>query len=98
MRSGAGMQNKILEAMSCGLPVVASPLGLGSIRAEPGVELMLADTPEEFISSVDTLLSDSCMAQRISCRARDFVVLNHDWNAIGEAFVDSLQSVCCSEA
>jgi glycosyltransferase involved in cell wall biosynthesis len=98
MRSGTGMQNKVLEAMSCGLPVVASSLGLGSIRAEPGLELMLADTPEEFISSVDALLSDGCMAQRISCRARDFVVLNHDWNAIGEAFVDSLQSVCCSEA
>jgi glycosyltransferase involved in cell wall biosynthesis len=98
MRSGAGMQNKILEAMSCGLPVVVTSLGLGSIQAQSGVELLLADNPEEYVSCVDSLLSDGRLARSVSCRARAFVVLNHDWNAIGQAFVESLQSACVSGA
>jgi lipopolysaccharide/colanic/teichoic acid biosynthesis glycosyltransferase len=40
---GAGIQNKVLEAMACGTPVVASPRGASGLDARAGVELLVAE-------------------------------------------------------
>jgi sugar transferase (PEP-CTERM/EpsH1 system associated) len=77
MRSGSGMQFKILEAMACGLPVVTTTLGLGSIRATPGEELLVADSGEAMASCVVALLRDSARREQLGQRARRFVELHH---------------------
>lgn len=79
MQSGSGMQNKILEAMACGLPVVSTSLGLGSIGATPGKEIIIANTPDAFIKAVVLLLQDDKHAQDIGLNAREYVVNNHSW-------------------
>ena len=38
-----GVQNKVLEAMAMGRPVVASPQAAEGIRAKPGEEIIVAD-------------------------------------------------------
>jgi len=79
MQSGSGMQNKILEAMASGLPVVTTTLGLGSLRADPGKEIILADTPEDFAKAAITLLQDNALAKDIGHNARKFVLDNYSW-------------------
>jgi len=79
MQSGSGMQNKILEAMACGLPVVSTTLGLGSIRATPEREIVIANTPEAFIKAVVLLIQDDKQAQKIGSNAREYVMNNHSW-------------------
>jgi glycosyltransferase involved in cell wall biosynthesis len=56
MQPGSGIQNKILEAMATGLPVVTTSFGLGSIQARGGVELEVADEPSTFVDKVAGLL------------------------------------------
>jgi glycosyltransferase involved in cell wall biosynthesis len=73
------MQFKILEAMSCDLPVVTTTLGLGDIKARPGEEICVADTAEEFSKMVVTLLKSPEMADSIGRKAREFVMHNHSW-------------------
>ena len=93
MLTGAGMQNKILEAMSCGIPVVASSLGIGSIMALNGKELIIADSPTDFVDSVGKLLKDDSFRLAISKNARSFVLSRHSWDLIGRSFVRSLESI-----
>ncbi|BCS51984.1 glycosyltransferase family 4 protein [Geobacter sp. SVR] len=81
MRSGSGMQFKILEAMACGLPVVTTTLGLGDIKARPGEEIFVKDSPEEFADAVILLLSTPELVQKIGEKARRFVVQNHSWES-----------------
>lgn len=48
MRIARGIQNKVLEAMAMGLPVVASMEAAEGIKAKPHVELLVASSPVEF--------------------------------------------------
>ena len=84
MRSGSGIQNKVLEAMACGLPVVASSLALGGIGARAGEQIVVADDAEETAAAVVALLRDRERAESIGERARDYVVREHSWERAGE--------------
>lgn len=83
MKSGSGIQNKILEAMACELPVVATTLGLGSIRARPGFDVVVADRADELTAAVVTLLHDPERRRELGARGRAFVEREHSWQAAG---------------
>jgi len=80
MQSGSGMQFKILEAMACGLPVVATSLGLGAIRATSGTEVLIADDKEMFSKTVINLLRNPNLRATIGGYARSFVETFHTWD------------------
>jgi len=84
MATGSGMQNKLLEAMSCGLPVVTTTLGLGSIQAAPGEEVLIADTDEGFADAVVELLRSPGRAGELGARARACVMHGHSWERAAE--------------
>ena len=65
MQSGSGMQFKILEAMACGIPVVASTLGLGAIKGIPEQSILLADNPDATIKAISAIVLDQQLADRI---------------------------------
>lgn len=58
MRIGAGVQNKILQAMALKVPVVTTSLGLGGIQAKPGLDILVADNPFEFADKVIMLMQN----------------------------------------
>jgi polysaccharide biosynthesis protein PslH len=81
MQSGSGMQNKILEAMSCALPVITTSIGLGSIEAVVGKEILVADTPSEFIETIVRLAQNPDRIAQIGASAQNFVKKHHSWEA-----------------
>jgi glycosyltransferase involved in cell wall biosynthesis len=86
MSYGAGIQNKVLEAMASATPVVASPQAVSALSAVDGEHLLIGDDAESFARQVLRLLEDAELRQRIGNAGRRFVEQNHDWNHIVERF------------
>jgi len=79
---GAGIQNKVLEAMACGTPVVCTERAALALRARDGEHLLVRETPEAFAEAVLGMLSDPEKRERIGKLGRDYVVRMHGWDSI----------------
>jgi polysaccharide biosynthesis protein PslH len=79
MLSGSGIQNKILEALACELPVVTTTIGLGGLGAVPGRDLVVADGEGAFAEAVSGLLADRSRADELGRRGREYVLATHTW-------------------
>jgi sugar transferase (PEP-CTERM/EpsH1 system associated) len=79
LRVGAGLQNKVLEGMSMGLPMVITSVANEGIQAVDKENVLIADSPGHFADRVVTLLHDSSQRIRMGTSARDFVVHNWSW-------------------
>ncbi len=90
MVSGSGMQNKILEAMAVGLPVLTTNMGLGDIAARNNEEIVVADDSSNFVSACLRLLNDKKVRTRLSEGGRDFVQKHHSWTSVNERLKSKL--------
>jgi len=88
MRAGAGTRLKILEAMALGRPVVSTSVGCEGLAVRHGEHLMVADQPADFAGQVIELLANHEQRRRLCQRARRLVEQHHDWNVIGEQFLN----------
>ena len=79
LRIARGTQNKILEAMAMGVPVVASRLAAGGVDAVPGQHLLVADTPGEQCDAILRVLGDVRERARLSQAGRARMLSNHAW-------------------
>lgn len=79
LRIARGIQNKILEAMAMGKPVVATPQAFEGVRATPGRHLLVADGAEATARSIGELLDGQHAG--LGAAARQAVELAYDWSA-----------------
>lgn len=82
LRAGSGTRLKILEAMAMRRPVVSTSIGMEGIKAVPGRDAIIADTPEEFAEGVVRLLEDEKLRKRIGSNGRKLVETKYDWGPI----------------
>lgn len=81
---GAGIQNKALEAMACGTPVVATAQATGALRVSTGQELLVADGAEAFADAVLKLLGDDELRTRLGAAGRRYVETHHSWDTAAQ--------------
>jgi polysaccharide biosynthesis protein PslH len=86
LRLARGIQNKVLEAMAMGRPVVTASTCANAIDARQGNELLVADTAAQFVDAVSRLLHDPAHAQRIGQAGRQRVLSGYSWKAHLDAF------------
>lgn len=77
VRVQAGTQNKILQAMALGVPVVATRDCCAGLAVESGRDLLTADSPEEFVSAIELLLGNDDLRNALVRNARSYVEMNH---------------------
>jgi glycosyltransferase involved in cell wall biosynthesis len=84
--SGSGIKNKVLEAFAMGRPVVATPLAVEGVAAEPGREVVVADGPDAMAEAVAGLLADPARAAAIGSAGRRLVEGRYSWDAAAERY------------
>jgi hypothetical protein len=80
-----GTQNKILESLAMGVPVVASGLACRGVDAEVGRDLLRADGPAETAEQVLGLLDDPDTRARFAANGRRLVERRYSWTATMES-------------
>jgi polysaccharide biosynthesis protein PslH len=77
-----GIQNKILEAMALGTPVVASSHAAAGLLATDEQVLLIADQPSTFAASVLHLLEDEDQWTHLSRNGLAYIATYHNWTLI----------------
>jgi glycosyltransferase involved in cell wall biosynthesis len=102
IRAAAGLQNKLLEYMAMGKPVVATTAANEGIGAVPGRDLVVADTAEAFADAVTGLLADPARAAALGEAGRAFVTASWTWEAhfynLEAAFLAAMQEAAAPGA
>ena len=84
LRFSAGIQNKIIEAMAAGVPVLTTSFGNWGLRAEPDKEIVIRDDPDQFADAVISLLQDPDRAARLGENGRSFVRSRFSWESVAD--------------
>lgn len=85
---GAGVQNKVLEAMACATPAVVSPTALAALGAVPGQDVLVATSPAQFAETTLALLEDASQQHRVGWAGRRFVEAHHHWGKLTRRLED----------
>jgi glycosyltransferase involved in cell wall biosynthesis len=79
IRLGKGFRGKLLEAMSMGIPVLSTRLGAEGLAARERENIMLAETPDEFVQKTLELLRDEQLRHKIGSNGRLLVTEKFSW-------------------
>jgi glycosyltransferase involved in cell wall biosynthesis len=79
LKIARGTQNKILECMSMGIPVVSSPQAARGVQATPEEHLLVGKDHADFAAQVIRLLRDSELRDRMAASAGQQLRTGHSW-------------------
>ncbi len=82
LRIARGIQNKVLEAMAMGLPLVGTTCATQGVEGEAGRDYRVEDDPQRFAEAVLALLDSPAEARALGQRARRFVEAHYDWEVV----------------
>ena len=85
---GAGIQNKVLEALACATPVVTTPQAISALAIQPGRDLLVADNPQAFAATLLNLLDNPQQQRQIGQAGRAYIEDKHHWNNIAARLED----------
>ena len=94
---GAGIQNKILEAMATGTPVVTTCKALPALQAQPGNDLFASDDPDEFARAVLQLIASRDLQQEVGNSGVRYVRAFHSWSSIASQLARIYQKILDSD-
>lgn len=90
--SGTGMRVKLLEALSMGMAVVATPLAAQGFHSRRGQAMLTAGTAEAFAERAVELLRNPELRSSLGASARQMIQEQYDWNVIGRQFLDLVEA------
>jgi len=91
--SGSGIRIKIIESMSLGKAVISTSIGAEGINCTNGKNILIADTPDEFVNAIELLYSNPAKTKKIGENARNLIAEQHDSAKIIDSLVQFYQRI-----
>lgn len=88
MRIGTGLQNKLLEAMSIGIPAITTSLANEALGAKDEIQILIGNSKEEIANRIIELIENKEKYQSISSEGNRFVKENYSWDSVGKQMED----------
>jgi len=93
LRFGAGIKNKVLEAMAMQKPVVATPLSCDGIGLTEGEHVLYGTSADELASAVIRLAQDGALRQRMAQANRQWIEAHYTWQRVADQYEALYQEV-----
>lgn len=93
LRFGAGTQNKVLEAMAMGVPVVCSNIGFKGLGIESGEGAVMQTETKAFAQSIADLLSSAELREATGRKGIKVIRERFDWDVIALKLEEYLKAV-----
>ncbi|MCB0636028.1 MAG: glycosyltransferase [Lewinella sp.] len=87
--SGSGMRAKILEGMALGKVVCTTSIGLEGIEARHREEVLVANTPEQFVEVLGPYLQQAEQSERLGRHAQELVRAEYDYTRLSKRLVEA---------
>jgi polysaccharide biosynthesis protein PslH len=81
LQIGAGIKNKLLEALAMRLPIIATPLSVEGIAVEDGENILLAE-PEQMAAAALKLLENPALQARLSANSLALIEASYTWEKV----------------
>jgi glycosyltransferase involved in cell wall biosynthesis len=91
--SGSGIRLKILEAMAASKLVISTTIGAQGIDYENGKNILIADTPEEFVSYFKKLAQNIRLYDDIKQNGLELIKLKYSNQAVIQRILTYYQTV-----
>ena len=92
LQLGAGIKNKVLEALASACPLAATPLSVDGIAAISGQHALLAER-SELPAVLRTLLGDAALRQRLGRTGRELVEAQYSWQQVAGRYAALYESL-----
>lgn len=94
LQLGAGIKVKVIEAMSCGIPILTNQIGIEGIPAKHGVNYFHCEQAEEYASVIRKLISSEIDCQRISAAQKILVDESFGLDLSFNNYLKMIQNLC----
>ena len=91
LRIGAGTQNKVLESMAMGVPVVCTNIGFEGLGVQSGEGVYKELTPEDFAKRVISILQNNELRDELGTKATEVISNKFSWGQIAKQLAHYLK-------
>lgn len=88
LRIGGGIRIKILELLAVGQDIITTSVGKEGIDVENNEQLLVADSKEEFVSTILNFFEGNYNNLEMSASGKKYIQENYTWEIIGKKFED----------
>ncbi len=92
LQLGAGIKNKVLEALAIGCPVIATPLSVDGIDAQNGHDVLIADIGE-MAETVINLLKNPDLQRQLVENGRKLIEERYSWERVATLYENLYQDI-----
>ena len=93
LRFGAGLKGKVLDALSCGTPVVTTAFGAEGIDKGNGFPGKVAETPQELAKAAIRLYSEENTWKDVQSQALKTIEDNYDRETYSQSFIERIEAL-----